>query len=135
MEVALQMFEKILQKGRHSRNYQQFDFVCPLQAAVSDLYSASFAGHEARYSLKSHRGNVLHMYEGPKQSAFMEWFVRGLKIWMRAASDHDKPLNSKAVKFILDQIAIEWSDLDTSSCRTRELLMAASYICALWVFS
>ena len=116
MEVALQMLEKTLQQGRHGRKYQQFDLVRPLQAAMSDLYSASFAGHEARYSLKSHRGNVMHMYEGPMQSAFMEQFVRGLKIRMQTASAHDKPLNGKAVNFILDRIELKWSDPDTSSC-------------------
>ena len=107
MEVALQMLEKTLQKGRHSHNYQQFDSVRPLRDAMSDLYSAYFAGHEARYSLKFHRGSVLHMYEGPMQSAFMEQFVRGLKIWMLAASDCNKPLNGKVVRFILDQIELE----------------------------
>ena len=74
---------------------------------MSNLYSASFAGHNARYSLKSHKGNVLHMYEGPMQTAFMERFVRGLKIQVLAASDCDKPLSGKAVRFILDWVKLE----------------------------
>ena len=135
MEVALQMLEKTLKKGRHGRDYQQFDSVRPLRAAMSDLYSASFSGHEARYSLKSHRGNVLHMYEGPMQSAFMERFVRGLKIRMPAASDRDKPLSGRAVKFVLDRIELEWSDPETPLRRSRELLMAASYICVTYGYS
>ena len=56
---------------------------------------------------------MLHMYEGPMQLSFMERFVRGMKLCMPVDSDRDKPVNSKIVRFIWDQIEYEWSDPDT----------------------
>ena len=135
MEIAIQMLEQSLLPGRHGRPYQQFNSVRKLRAAISDIYSASAASHSARYSLKSHGGNVLHMYEGPMQSSFMERFVRGMKLRMPVDSDRDKPVNSKIVSFILDRIEYEWSDPDTLSDRGRELLMAAAYICVVYGYS
>ena len=54
---------------------------------------------------------------------------------MPAASDSNKPLGGKAVKFILNKIELEWSNPDTDPRRSRELLMAASYICVDYGYS
>ena len=85
--------------------------------------------------MKSHGGNVLHMYEGPMQSSFMERFVRGMKLRMPVDSDRDKLVNSKIVNSILDRFEYEWSDPDTLPDRSRELLMAAGYICVVYDYS
>ena len=44
-------------------------------------------------------------------------------------------MSGKAVKLILDRIELEWSDPDTELRQSRELLMAASYICIAYGYS
>ena len=74
--MAIQMMEKSLCKRRNGRSYLQFNNVCQLRAAVSDVYSATSTAHKSRYSLNSHRVSVMHMYKGSMQSESMENLLR-----------------------------------------------------------
>ena len=49
MGVAIEILEKSLGKFRDGINYLQFNTVCQLQVAVSDVYSATSPAHERRY--------------------------------------------------------------------------------------
>ena len=98
--MVIQMLDKSLGKGRKGRNYLQFKTVRQLRAEVSDVYSATSMAHKSRYSLKSHRGSVINMYEGAMQSALMKKFVKGTKRRMPEDSDRNKPVNSLVVNYI-----------------------------------
>ena len=75
MGVAIHILEKSLCKGKNERDYLQFNTVCQLRSAVSDVYSATSTSHKSRYSLKSQHDSVLHMYEGDMQLALMKIFA------------------------------------------------------------
>ena len=62
-------------------------------SAVSNVYSATSTDHKSRYSLKSHTGSVLDMYEGDMQSALMEIFAKFMKRRMLEDSDKNKTVN------------------------------------------
>ena len=85
--------------------------------------------------MKSHRGSVLHMYEGAIQSALMEIFIKGMKRKISEDSDHIKPVNSLVVNYILNHIEYEWVIPDTDPCRKRKLFMTADYICVMYGYS
>ena len=119
MGVALQILEKSLCKGRKIIKYLWFNTICQLRAAVSDVYSAASTDHESIYSLKSHRGSVIHMYVGYMESSLTEKFVKGVQRRMPEYSDHNKPVNSLVVKYILNNIEHEWVMPDTDTGRKR----------------
>ena len=97
MGVAMSMLDKSLEKGKINKGYIQFDTTRKLRSAASNVYSAGAgAGANAlKYSMKSHRGEVLHTYQGPMQSIFMERFTLGMKIRMPKETMRNKPLSSK----------------------------------------
>ena len=132
MGVAIQILEKYLCKVRDGRDCLQFNTVRQLRAAVSDVYSATHTAHNLRYSLKSHRGSVIHMYKGAVQSALVEIFSKGMNRRMTEDSDWNKSVNSLVVNYILNYIKHEWVMPDTESCKKREPLMAAAYICVTY---
>ena len=68
MGMEIQMLEKLLSNGKNGRNYLQANTVGQLQVAASNVYSATVAAHFICYSLKSHWGIVLHVYEETMQS-------------------------------------------------------------------
>ena len=119
-------------KGINGRDYLQFITVRQLRVAVSEVYSETPTGHKIRYSLKSHPGSVLHMYEGSIQSVFMEIFAKETKRRMLEDSDWNKPVNSLVVNYILNHIRHKWVMLDTEPFRKRELLTTAAYICVTY---
>ena len=94
MEVAIQMLEKLLSKGRNSRNYLHFNMVRQLQATALDIYSATADYRYSHYYLKSHLGIFLHMYEGGMQSSLMERFSKGAKKKLPEDSDQDRIISS-----------------------------------------
>ena len=107
MGLAIQMLEKSFSNGRNGRNYLQFNMVRQLRSAASDIYSATAASRSSLYSLKSHCGSVLHMYEGEMQSLLMERLSKGMKKRMPEDSDQNKPLNSLVVNYISNDIEHE----------------------------
>ena len=92
-----------------------------MRAAVSDFYSATSTAHESIYSLKSHRGIVIHMYKGYIQPELMEIFDKVMTRKMPEDSDWNKPVNSLVVNYILNHIEHERVIPDTKPCRRREL--------------
>ena len=126
MGVSIQIMDKSLCKGRNRRNYLHFNTVCQLQAAVSDVYSMISKTHESGYSLKSHQGSVIHMYEGDMQSALVEKFVKGMNRRIPEDSDCNKPMNYLVVNYILNHIEHDWLMPNTDPGRNRELLMTAA---------
>ena len=76
MGVDIQITGKSLCKVRNGRGYLYFNTVHQLRAEVSDVYSEISTAHESRYSLKSHQGSVLHMYEVSMQLALIEIFAK-----------------------------------------------------------
>jgi len=66
-----------------------------LRSAASNVYSAGAGANALKYSMKSHRGKVLHTYQGPMQSMFMERFTLRMKIRMPKETMRKKPLSSK----------------------------------------
>ena len=95
--MDIQILNKSLCTGRNKRSYLQFNTFRQLLALVSDVYSATSTYHKSRYSLKSHQGIILNMYEGAMQSALMERFVKGVKRRIPEDSDRNKPVNSLVV--------------------------------------
>ena len=89
MGVAMSMLDKSLEKGKINKGYIQFDTTRKLRSAASNVYSAG-AG-----AMESHRSEVLHTYQGPMQSMFMERFTLGMKIRMPKETMRNKPLSSK----------------------------------------
>ena len=126
MGVSIQIMDKSLCKGRNRRNYLHFNTVCQLQAAVSDVYSMISKTHESGYSLKSHQGSVIHMYEGDMQSALVEKKFKGMKRRMPEDSYFNKPVNSLVVNYILNHIELDWVMPNTDPGSNRELLVSAS---------
>ena len=108
MGVAIQKLEKSLANRRNSKNYIQFNTIRKLRAAALDIYSATSAAHSSRYSLKYHRGSVIHMYERVMQSSLMERFAKGINNRIPEYSDQKKPLNYLVIKYILNDIGHEW---------------------------
>ena len=64
MGVSVQILEKSLCKGINGRKYLHFNNFCQLQLLVLYVYPATSTAHKSIYSLKSHQGSLLHMYEG-----------------------------------------------------------------------
>ena len=90
MILDIQILDKSLCKGINGRYYLNFNIVHQLRVSVSDIYSAAPTTHTRRYSLKSHWGRVLHMYEGTIQLELMERFYKGMKSRMPEYSDRNK---------------------------------------------
>ena len=99
------------------------------------IYSATDATHSSRYSLKSNRISILHMYEGAIQSSLMERFYKGVKKRIPEDSDRNKPLNSLVINYILNDIDHKWVGSETDQDSKRYLLMNASYICMTYSYS
>ena len=76
------MLEKSLSNGRNGRNYLQFNTFRKLRATALGIYSDTADAHSCPYSLKSHCGSVLQMYEGVIQSSLIERFSKGMKKMM-----------------------------------------------------
>ena len=73
------MLEKSLSNRRNVRNYLWFNTVRQLRVAALEIYSATDADHSSHYSIKSHNGSVLNLYEGAMQYSIMERFAKGMK--------------------------------------------------------
>ena len=106
-----------------------------LQAVASDMYSAIADARFGRYSFKSNRGSILHMYEGVMQSSLMERFSKGIKKRMPEDSYRNKLLNSLVINSILNDIENKWVGSKIDQERKRDLLMSESYICMTYVYS
>ena len=75
--------------------------------------------HTGRYSLKSHRGSLIHMYKGAMQSDLMEIFAKGTNRRMPEDSDRNKSVNSLLENYILNHIEHEWVMPNTYTFRKR----------------
>ena len=104
MVVAIQMLDKSLCKVRNVRNNFQLNTVRQFWEGVSYVYYATYTADESRYSLKSHQGIVLQMYEGDMLLELMEKFVTVMKRRMPEDSSCNKPVNSLVVNYILNHI-------------------------------
>ena len=61
--LVIHMLEKYLLNGSNGGNYLQFNMVRQLRVAVSYIYAYTYDANSMSYSLKSHHGIVLHIYE------------------------------------------------------------------------
>ena len=112
-------FGEVVMQRNKWKNHLQLNTSRQLRAAVSYVYSATSTAHESRYSLKSYRGNVLHMYEVDMQSALMVIFVKGMKRRIPKDPDWNKPVNLLVVDYILNHIEHEWVIPGTETVRKR----------------
>lgn len=136
MKAAIHMLEHTLESGKNDPTYVQFYSVRPTRAMLADVFSATFAGNEKRQVLKAHKGTVLHMFDGPTQSTFMERVMQGMKARMPEKKNRDAPISSQIILYILDAIQTELDTFDSvTGDRPRDLIMAAGYVCVAYGYS
>jgi len=71
----MSMLEKSSEKGKINKEYIQCDTTRKLRSAASNVYAAGVGANALGYAMKSHRGEVLYMYQGPMQSTFVQSFA------------------------------------------------------------
>ncbi len=135
MGLALLMLEKSVCKGRNSDSYVQFDTLRKIRTAVGSVYAATSQAAELRYCMKGSRNQVLHLYDGPTQTVFVERFVRGMAARMPQESSQNLPMSGVVVRYVLSVCESEWWDESTAPDRRRWVLMLAAYLCVTYGLS
>ena len=135
MGLALLMLEKSVCKGRNSDAYTQFDTVRNIRTAIGSVYTATSQAAELRYCMKGSRNQVLHLYDGPTQTVFVERFVKGMAARMPQKSSQNLPMSGVVVRYVLSVCEKEWWDVTTSPDRKRSVLMLGAYLCVTYGLS
>lgn len=136
MRAAIHMLKHSLETGKNDSAYVQFDSVRPTRAMLGDIYKATYEGNQKRQVLKASKGVVLHMFDGPTQSSFLERVMRGMKARMPEKKNRDSPISSRIVLYLLNSIQSELNSYNgLTGDRPRELIMAAGYVCVAFGYS
>jgi hypothetical protein len=128
MGIAMLMLEKSVRKGRNSDSYMQFGTIRKLRSAAASVYAATSQAAELRYCLKGPKNHVLHLYDGPSQTVFMERFVKELEARMPQDSMRNLPMTGDMVKHVHSVLEREWLDICTTPERKRQVLMLGAYL-------
>jgi hypothetical protein len=108
MSVAIAMLTKSLEPGCYSKMHQQFETICKLWAAYSNMFMSSLVGSE---TLKTVGGEMAKMYllQLPTNSLWFERFALGCLRRMGQDVRQDWAITLQAMHGLIDSLEEEWS--------------------------
>lgn len=130
MGLAVVTLQKsLIQDGLNAncKTHLQFDTIRKLRSASNALFESSAFGNDLNTSMKSKRGDTLHIHYGETQSRSFERFMIGMKTRMGQVSVRNMPFTSSMIVGILGELEKTRLANDRGSPEYRLATMCGAY--------
>ena len=126
--TALSMLWKSLQKGKNSKNFQQFDTIRKMRTVARNIHNGSLSGHVQVFTFSDARKKTYAMTINPTQSSWFRMFNLGCDSRMGSIVIQNSALELEVLLEILEMYEFEFWSYETTATRRRQVVMNACFL-------
>ena len=131
-QVAIEMIKHSQGKGRKSSKYIQFDSICKIRSAYSNVFESGPSRCTDNQKLHSDKGKLMHFVSVDTDSKLFSMFMKGCEKRMGRYVKYDCGMTNELLHAILDEYENEFDDKYTSLPHKICMLVCGAVFVTLW---
>ena len=132
-QVALQMLRASQERGRHDKNYQQFETIRKLRSGFSNAFESGPTGTtKGNVVFRGYRATTYSLRSAPTESLFFTQFVDSLLSRMGRVVVPDLALENRQVHFLMELLEEAVRNESLSREERRKCVMTGAYFMILY---